>query len=56
MARMTIHADLKEFLNLLNSNKVRYLVVGGYAVIYYGWVPSRPLSVRGKNRFQRVVE
>lgn len=43
--------DFKEFLALLNSEKIEYLVVGGYAVSYYGyprptgdldvWVPVR---------------
>jgi hypothetical protein len=28
--------DFREFLKLLNSNGVEYLVVGGYAVVYYG--------------------
>ncbi len=29
--------DFKEFLKLLNSKKVEYLVIGGYAVGYYGY-------------------
>ena len=29
--------DLKDFLRLLNSNAVEYLLVGGYAVGYYGY-------------------
>ena len=29
--------DFREFLQLLNSHKVRYLLVGGYAVGYYGY-------------------
>ena len=38
----TIHGDImlskdfKEFLELLNENKVKYLVVGGYAVAFHG--------------------
>ncbi len=28
--------DLREFIELLNSHDVRYLIVGGYAVAYYG--------------------
>jgi hypothetical protein len=28
--------DISEFLFLLFNNKVRYLIVGGEAVIYYG--------------------
>ena len=29
--------DFKEFLQLLNSKKIEYLVIGGYAVGYYGY-------------------
>jgi hypothetical protein len=28
--------DFKEFIELLNKNKVKYLVVGGYAVAFHG--------------------
>lgn len=44
--------DFKEFIESLNANKVRYLVVGGYAVALHGhprytkdldiWVEMRP--------------
>lgn len=44
--------DFKEFLRLLNSAEIDYLVVGGYAVAYHGyprptgdldvWVAARP--------------
>ena len=34
---MTLPPDFKEFLQLLNSHKVRYLLIGGYAVGYYGY-------------------
>ncbi|HEX6182407.1 MAG TPA: hypothetical protein VFZ44_00755 [Pyrinomonadaceae bacterium] len=29
--------DFREFLRLLNSHNIRYLLVGGYAVGYYGY-------------------
>lgn len=29
--------DFKEFLRLLNSHQVEYLLIGGYAVGYYGY-------------------
>src|SRR5262245_31341478 len=32
-----IPKDFKEFLKLLNANEVEYLLVGGYAVSYYGY-------------------
>ena len=29
--------DFKEFLKLLNAHNVDYLLIGGYAVGYYGY-------------------
>ena len=37
MATMKIPKDFKEFLKLLNANNVEYLLIGGYAVGYYGY-------------------
>ena len=34
---MKIHKDLKEFIGLMNSNRVEYVVVGGHAVAYHGY-------------------
>ena len=34
----TLARDFKEFLKLLNSNAVEYLLIGGYAVGIYGYV------------------
>ena len=31
-----INKDFKEFIELLNKNNVRYLVVGGYALAFHG--------------------
>jgi len=33
---MALNKDFKEFIGLLNAHKVKYLVVGGYAVALYG--------------------
>ena len=33
---MNLNNDFKEFIELLNANSVRYLVVGGYAVSFHG--------------------
>lgn len=33
---MQINKDFKEFIKLLNANKVKYLIVGGYAVAFHG--------------------
>ncbi len=37
MAVPELPQDFKEFLKLLNDLKVKYLLVGGYAVGYYGY-------------------
>src|SRR4051794_29205388 len=37
MAKVNLFPDFKEFLKFLNSARVRYLVLGGYAVSYYGY-------------------
>lgn len=38
--------DFKEFLALLNSEKIEYLVIGGYAVSYHGYPrPTGDLDV-----------
>jgi len=37
MAQFELHPDFKDFLRLLNSHGVKYLIVGGYAVGYYGY-------------------
>ena len=37
MAKIELHPDFKDFLRLLNSHDVRYMLVGGYAVGYHGY-------------------
>jgi len=37
MAQVNLFHDFREFLGSLNSAKVRYLLLGGYAVIHYGY-------------------
>jgi predicted nucleotidyltransferase len=34
---MQLPDDFREFLKLLNSHKVEYLLIGGFAVGYYGY-------------------
>ena len=38
MAQIQLPEDFKELLNLLNANRVKYLLVGGYAVGIHGYV------------------
>jgi predicted nucleotidyltransferase len=33
---MVLNQDFKEFIKSLNNNRVRYLVIGGYAVAFHG--------------------
>jgi hypothetical protein len=40
MATIQLPPDFKEFFQLLNSEKVEYLLVGGHAVGYYGYPRS----------------
>lgn len=35
---MNIHKDFEEFLQLLNDENVQYVIVGGYAVAFHGYV------------------
>jgi hypothetical protein len=35
MGKMRLPEEFKEFINLLNTNKVKYLLLGGWAVGYY---------------------
>lgn len=37
MEKIGLHPDFKDFLRLMNSHGVKYLLVGGYAVGYYGY-------------------
>ena len=37
MATVRLPPDFKEFLQLLNSHQVEYLLIGGYAVGYHGY-------------------
>jgi predicted nucleotidyltransferase len=60
MATIQLPPDFKEFLRLLNSNNVEYLVIGGYAVNYYGF--SRATAdldiwiAIGPDNAQRIAE
>ena len=40
MVTIQLPPDFKEFFTLLNLEKTEYLLVGGYAVIHYGYVRS----------------
>lgn len=60
MGTIRLPPDFKEFLKLLNSNRVEYLIIGGYAVGYYGYPrPTGDMDIwiaRTPANAQRVVE
>lgn len=37
MAKIELHSDFRDFLRLLSSHEVEYILVGGYAVGYHGY-------------------
>jgi predicted nucleotidyltransferase len=63
MAKVDLYPDFREFLRSLNSAGVEYLVLGGYAVIHYGyrrvtddldvWIAVRPENAQ---RVSRVLQ
>ena len=60
MVTVKLTSDFKEFLSLLNSEKIEYLLIGGYAVGLYGHVrPTKDIdlwvSVHAEN-LDRLVE
>ncbi len=47
--------DFKEFLALLNAHDVQYLVVGGYAVNYYGFNRQNRIEAQSESRQGRHI-
>lgn len=46
MAKMQLPADFKDLLRFLNSHQADYMVIGGYAVGYYGYPrPTGDLAI-----------
>lgn len=35
---MVLSRDFREFIELLNERQVKYLVIGGYAVTFHGYM------------------
>jgi hypothetical protein len=54
-----LHHDFKEFLKLLEANDVQYLLVGGYAVGFYGYPrPTGDLDIwvaRDRTNAEKLV-
>ena len=60
MATIPLPPDFSEFLRLLNEHEVKYLLIGGYAVGYHGYVrATADMDVwirRDKENAIRVVQ
>ena len=57
---MSIHRDYEEFFACLNAHRVRYLIVGGYAVGFHArprWTKNMDIWVEAEaSNAQRVAE
>jgi hypothetical protein len=52
---MNIQRDFEEFLKLLNKKKVEYVVVGGYAVAFHGFVrATKDIDILFNNSEQNI--
>jgi hypothetical protein len=47
---MPLNKDWREFLELLNSNEVEYLVIGAFAVAFHGFPRSPFVAAQGLSR------
>lgn len=53
---MNTHEDFEEFLRLLNRKKVEYVIVGGYAVAFHGYVRvTKDLDILFRNTSQNIL-
>jgi predicted nucleotidyltransferase len=53
---MNIHKDFEEFLQLLNDEKVEYVIVGGYAVAFHGYVrATQDIDLFYKNSEKNIL-
>jgi predicted nucleotidyltransferase len=60
MAKVDLHPDFKDFFRSLNLKGVRYLLLGGYAVVHYGQRRTTDdidiwIAISAENR-ERVTE
>jgi hypothetical protein len=63
---MFVNSDFSDLLRIFNANRVKYLVIGGYAVIEYteplftqdldiGLVPKVPMRRQSSNLCENLV-
>ena len=52
---MNIHEDFEEFLKLLSEKNVEYVIVGGYAVAFHGYVRlTKDLDILFRNSTDNI--
>lgn len=51
---LNLNPDFKEFIELLNTHNVEYIVVGGYAVAFHGRLGSLELLTFGLLYLQKT--
>jgi hypothetical protein len=53
---MNTHDDFEEFLRLLNEHQVEYVIVGGYAVAFHGYVRvTKDLDILYRNTPDNIL-
>ena len=53
---MNIHEDFEEFLKLLSEQIVKYVIVGGYAVAFHGYVRvTKDLDILFRNSEDNIL-
>ncbi len=53
---MNIHDDFEEFLLLLNSEKTDFVIIGGYAVAYHGYIrTTQDIDIYFRNSSENVA-
>lgn len=51
---MELYHDFKELLELLNAQKVEYIIVGGYALAFHGAQSKKFRGRVGQNQTRKV--
>ncbi len=55
--KMNLHQDFKEFIELLNKNNVKYMVIGGYAMALHGlprYTKDIDIWVKSESKMQKI--
>jgi len=54
---MIIHDDLKDLLHILNANNVEYVIIGGYAVAFHGFIrATKDIDILFRNSSNNITQ